>query len=62
MLKIYTAQKMKFSIRISSLNVIKSQETAYFVTFTEEILNGKPFFLCSASPLICAFKAYNDEP
>ena len=34
-----TAQKMKFSI--------KDLETADLVTFTEEILNGKLYFLCS---------------
>ena len=32
-----TAQKIKFSIK----------ETADLVTFTEEILNGNPHFLCS---------------
>ena len=35
-----TAQKMKFPLRISSVNVD-------LVTFTEEILNGKLHFLCS---------------
>ena len=38
-----TAQKMKFPLRISSVNVTKS-----LVTFNEEILNGKLHFLCSA--------------
>ena len=37
-----TAQKMKFSRKISSVNVTKSD----LVTFTEEILNGKLHFLC----------------
>ena len=36
------AKKMKFSIN-------DPQETAYLVTFTEEILNGKLHFLCSVS-------------
>ena len=35
-----TAQKMKFPLRISSVNMD-------LVTFTEEILNGKLHFLCS---------------
>ena len=37
---INTAQKMKFSLRISSVNV---------TIFTEEILNGKVHFLCSVN-------------
>ena len=41
-LKAITARKMKFPLRISSVNV------ADLVTFTEEILNGKLHFLCSA--------------
>ena len=40
---IYTAQKGSFPLRISSVNVTKSAVS----TFTEEILNGKPEFLCS---------------
>ena len=32
----YTAQKMKFPLRVSD-----------FLTFTEEILNGEHHFLCS---------------
>ena len=39
-----TTQKMKFSLRFSSVNVTKS---AVSVTFTEEILNGKLHFLSS---------------
>ena len=39
----FTAQKIKFSIKDSSVNVTKS--TADLVTFTEEILNGKLYFL-----------------
>ena len=34
-------KKYSFQIRISSVNVTKPQETADFVTFTEEILNEK---------------------
>ena len=45
-----TAQKMKFSLRISSVNVTKST-TADLVTFTEEILNVKLHFLCSGRRL-----------
>ena len=45
----YTAQKMKFPLWISSVNVTKSTVSCGFglVTFTEEILNGKFNFLCS---------------
>ena len=42
-----TVQKMKFPLRISSVNVTKSAETTDLVTFAEEILNGKLHFLCS---------------
>ena len=38
---------MKFSISISSVNVLSLQETADLVTFTEEILNGKLNFFYS---------------
>ena len=37
----YTAHKMKFSIKISSVNVTKSPFPSDLVTFTEEILNVK---------------------
>ena len=37
-LSIFTTQKMKFSIKICSVKM---------VTFTEKILNGKLYFLCS---------------
>ena len=40
----HTAQKMRFPLRISSVNL---RETADLVRFTEEILNGKLHFLCS---------------
>ena len=43
---IITAQKWSFPLRISSVNVTKS-ETADLVTFTEEFLHGKLRFLCS---------------
>ena len=36
-------KKWSFPLRISSVNV----ETADLVTFTEEILNGKLYFLCT---------------
>ena len=42
-----TAQKMKFPLRISSVNVTKSAKTTDLVTFTEEILNEKLHFSCS---------------
>ena len=41
----FTAQKMKFSIKDFFSKC--EQETADFVTFTEEILNGKFHFLRS---------------
>ena len=40
-------KKRSFPFRISSENVIKSAGNYGFVTFTEEILNGKLHFLCS---------------
>ena len=40
-------KKWSFPLRISSVNVTKSQETADLVTFTEEILDGKVHFLCN---------------
>ena len=41
-------KKSSFPLRISSVNVTKPQFPADLVTFTEEILNGKLQFLCSA--------------
>ena len=38
-------KKINFPLRISSVNVTKSAETAYLVTFAEETLNGKCHFL-----------------
>ena len=40
---------MKFSIKVSEVNVTKSEVPTDLVTFTEEILNGKHHFLCSES-------------
>ena len=40
-------KKSSFLIRISSVNVFKSQKIAKLVTYTEEILNGKLQLLCS---------------
>ena len=40
-------KKWSLPLRISSVNVTKSAETCGFVTFSEEILNGKLYFLCS---------------
>ena len=50
-------KKWSFPLKISSANVTKStgscgfrpQVPADFVTFTEEILNGKLHFLCSVN-------------
>ena len=41
--RFYTAQKMKFSMRPNP------KETTDFVTFAEEIIDGKLYFLCSVS-------------
>ena len=41
------AQKMKFYIKVSSVNVTKTQKTADMVTFTKDILNRKLHFLRS---------------
>ena len=41
-------KKWSFLFRISSANVTKSVGNCSLVTFTEEILNGKVYFLCSA--------------
>ena len=50
--KYITAQKMKFFIQLALVNVTKSAiDCADFVTFTEEILNGKLRLLCSVSYL-----------
>ena len=42
-----TTHKMKFSIKELFHKRSFPQETADLVTFTEEILNGKLYFLCS---------------
>ena len=44
---IHTAQKIKFSIK----DFPNQQKTADFVTFTEEILTRKLYFLCNATPI-----------
>ena len=41
-------KKWSFPLRISSVNVTQSAVSCNLVTFTEEILNGKFHFLCSA--------------
>ena len=43
-----TAQKMKFSIQDFFSKCDQIRRPADLVTFTEEILNGKLHFLCSA--------------
>ena len=43
-----TAQKMKFPLRVSSVNVTKSVGNCG-ITFAEEILNGKLHLLCSVT-------------
>ena len=40
-------KKWIFPLRISSVNMTKSAETADLATFTEGVLNGKIQFLCS---------------
>ena len=40
-------KKMKFSMKVSSVNVTKSAGNCGFVTFTKKILNGKLHFWCS---------------
>ena len=45
---VITAQKMMFSLRVSSVNVTKS--AADLVIFTEEILNGKLHFYAVYAP------------
>ena len=41
-------KKRSFPLRISSVNVTKSAGNWDLVTFTEEILSGILYFLCSA--------------
>ena len=40
-------RKRNFPLRISSVNVTKFAVSCGFGHITEEILNGKPYFLCS---------------
>ena len=48
-------KKSSFPLRISSINVTKSQFPADLVTFTEEILNGKLHFLCIVNKRVFVF-------
>ena len=48
-------KKWSFTLRIFSVNVTKSAETANLIIFTEETLNGKLYFLCSGVCWICLF-------
>ena len=49
----FTAQKMNFSLRISSVNMTNMiRRIADLVTLTEEMLDGKLDFLCSVRYLI----------
>ena len=50
-LRFNTAQKMKFFIKDLFGKCPNLQETAYLVTFIEEIHNGKLHFLCSVSSI-----------
>ena len=50
-----TAQKIKFYIKIFSVNMTKSARNCGLVTFNEEALNGKLDFLCSED---CIAKSY----
>ena len=40
-------KKWSFPFRISLVNVSKSAETTTLVKFTEEIFNGKLYYLCT---------------
>ena len=57
---INTAQKMKFFIKdfFSKCDQIRRKLDADLVTFTEEILNGKPHFLSSESSAVSRSAAY----
>ena len=48
---VYTAQETKFSIKDSFSKCDQIRKNADLVAFTEEILNAKLHFLCSASSL-----------
>ena len=50
-----TTQKMKFLIKVSSVNVTKSEVSCEFGHITEEILNGKLHFLHSVSYITWIF-------
>ena len=51
-------KKWSFSLKISSVNVTKSAVSCSF-TFTEEILDGKLHFLCSAGVSLVDLKHVN---
>ena len=48
-------KKWSFSLRISSVNVIKSAVYCELVTFTEEIINEPLHFLCSVKKHLSLF-------
>ena len=51
--KSFTVQKKKFSIKAFFQQMwLNRQFSVDLITFTEEILNGKPLFLCSDSSLV----------
>ena len=56
-----TPQKMKFSLRFSSVNVTKFVENCGFGHITEQILNGKLYFLCSGLRIIFNKHSIYDE-
>ena len=47
-----TAQKIKFYIKIFSVNMTKSARNCGLVTFNEEAPNGKLDFLCSEDCIV----------
>ena len=55
--------KWSFPLRMSSVNVTKSQETADLVTFTEEILTSKTlFFVFISSSSFPIYTLYTNLP
>ena len=51
--KSFTVQKKKFSIKAFFQQMWPNRQFSVdLITFTEEILNGKPLFLCSDSSLV----------
>ena len=49
----YSVQKIKFALRISSVNETNPQFLTDLVTFTEKKLNGTLPFLCSLCFIVC---------